>query len=73
MLSNKPEGMVKMSFNEKQFRQLADETRKTVVALGTTAECVLKRHEKVTEMSPRSTLKRRCYQFRSKTWVMAVR
>jgi len=41
---------VKMSFNEKQFRQLADETRKTVIALGTTSECVLKRHEKITEM-----------------------
>lgn len=39
-----------MSFNEKQFRQLADETRKTVIALGTTSECVLKRHEKITEM-----------------------
>lgn len=39
-----------MSFNEKQFRQLADETRKTVIALGTTSECVLKRQQKVTEM-----------------------
>lgn len=50
MLPNKSEGMVQMSFNEKQFRQLAGETRKTVIALGTTAGCVLKRHEKVTEM-----------------------
>jgi len=39
-----------MSFNEEQFRHLVGETRKTVIALGTTSECVLKRHEKVTEM-----------------------
>jgi site-specific recombinase XerD len=38
-----------MSFNEEQFRRLADETRKTVIALGTTAEAVLKRHQKATE------------------------
>jgi len=39
-----------MKFNEKQFRQLVGETRKTVIALGTTSEVVLKRHEKITEM-----------------------
>lgn len=39
-----------MKFNEEQFRHLVGETRKTVIALGTTSECVLKRHEKITEM-----------------------
>jgi len=39
-----------MKFNEKQFRYLVDETRKTVIALGTTSEAVLKRHQKITEM-----------------------
>lgn len=38
-----------MSFNEKQFRQLADETRKTVIALGTTSTWVLDRHTRFTE------------------------
>jgi integrase len=38
-----------MSFNEKQFRQLADETRKTVIALGTTSSWVLDRHTRFTE------------------------
>ena len=42
-------GKMQMLFNEKQFRQLADETIKTVVALGTTSEEVLKRHRKSTE------------------------
>jgi hypothetical protein len=39
-----------MKFNEEQFRHLACETRKTVIALGATSECALKRHEKITEM-----------------------
>lgn len=39
-----------MKFNEEQFRRLVGETRKTVIALGTTSDVVLKRHEKVTEM-----------------------
>lgn len=39
-----------MSFNENQFRRLVGETRKTVIALGTTSDVVLKRHDKVTEM-----------------------
>lgn len=39
-----------MSFNEERFRRLADETRQKVIALGTTSEMVLKRHQKVTEM-----------------------
>lgn len=39
-----------MSFDENQFRQLIDNTRKTVVALGTTSADVLKRHEKIAEM-----------------------
>lgn len=38
-----------MRFNEKQFRQLADETMKTVVALGTTSIAVLEKHKKSTE------------------------
>ena len=38
-----------MFFDEMQFRKLADETIKTVVALGTTSEEVLKRHRKSTE------------------------
>lgn len=39
-----------MSFKEDQFRHLVSETRKTVIALGTTSEIVLKRHDKITEM-----------------------
>ena len=39
-----------MKFNEEQFRFLVSETRKTVIALGTTSEVVLKRHQKITEM-----------------------
>ena len=38
-----------MEFCEKRFRHLAGETRKTVVALGTTSDAVLKRHQKYTE------------------------
>ena len=38
-----------MNFNEEQFRQLADETIKTVIELGTTSEIVLKRYIKFTE------------------------
>lgn len=38
-----------MRFNEKQFRQLADETMKTVVAVGTTSIAVLNKHKKSTE------------------------
>jgi site-specific recombinase XerD len=39
-----------MKFNEEQFRHLVGETRKTVIALGTTSEVVFKRHKKITEM-----------------------
>jgi site-specific recombinase XerD len=39
-----------MSFNEEQFRHLVDGTRKTVIALGTTSEAVLRKHRKVAEM-----------------------
>jgi len=39
-----------MKFNEEQFRRLVGETRKTVIALGTTSAVVLKRHQKITEM-----------------------
>lgn len=39
-----------MSFNENQFRRLVGETRKTVIALGTTSDVVLKRHDRITEM-----------------------
>ena len=38
-----------MNFNEKRFRQLADETEKTIIDLGTTSETVLQRHQKFTE------------------------
>jgi len=38
-----------MKFIEKEFRQLIEETRKTVIALGTTSETVLKRHQKCAE------------------------
>lgn len=38
-----------MNFNERQFRQLADETKKTIVALGTTSGTVLQMHQKFTE------------------------
>lgn len=39
-----------MRFNEEKFRHLVGETRKTVIALGTTSDAVLKRHQKITEM-----------------------
>ena len=38
-----------MSFNEEQFRRLVDETEKTIIALGTTAQAVLDRHRRFTE------------------------
>ncbi|MCR4616811.1 MAG: tyrosine-type recombinase/integrase [Lachnospiraceae bacterium] len=38
-----------MSFNEQRFRRLVDETEKTVIALGTTAQVVLNRHKRFTE------------------------
>ena len=34
-----------MSFNEKEFRTLVDETKKSVIALGTTSKAVLEKHE----------------------------
>jgi integrase/recombinase XerD len=42
-------GQVKMNFNEKQFRQLVGETKKTIIALGTTSETVMQRHRRFTE------------------------
>ena len=38
-----------MNFNEKQFRQLVDNTKKTIITLGTTSEKVLERHKSFTE------------------------
>ena len=38
-----------MSFNEEQFRRLVDETEKTIITLGTTAQAVLDRHRRFTE------------------------
>ena len=38
-----------MRFNEAQFRHLIDETQKTIIALGTTSEVVLKRQRKFAE------------------------
>ncbi len=34
-----------MSFNEKEFRTLVDETKKSVIALGTTSKAVLEKQE----------------------------
>lgn len=38
-----------MNFNEKQFRQLVDNTKKTIITLGTTSRKVLERHKSFTE------------------------
>lgn len=39
-----------MKFNEKRFRRLVDETKKSVIALGTTSPTVLERHNRFTEL-----------------------
>ncbi len=39
-----------MRFDEKSFRQLAEETENSVIRLGTTSRSVLKRHQRFTEM-----------------------
>lgn len=38
-----------MSFNEKTFQQLVEDTRKSVIALGTTSKAVLDKHRKFAE------------------------
>jgi len=38
-----------MNFNEKQFRQLVDDTEKTIITLGTTSRTVFERHKRFTE------------------------
>lgn len=39
-----------MKFNEKEFRQLIDETEATIMRLGTTSQAVLYRHKRFAEM-----------------------